>query len=143
MTAITSFRGEYRWLSNFATSAVIRNGVWYVSSEHAYQAAKATTQEQHDWVARAASCGEAKKRGNKVMLRPDWDEICVGVMEECVRSKFALNPDLRDRLLATGTAKLEEGNNWGDQFWGTVNGIGDNHLGKILMKVRDELRKAR
>ena len=49
--------------------------------------------------------------------------------------------DLKEKLLATGDEHLEEGNTWGDTTWGTVNGIGENRLGKILMKVRNELQE--
>ena len=45
------------------------------------------------------------------------------------------------KLLATGDAQLEEGNTWGDRIWGVYQGQGDNRLGKILMKVREELRR--
>jgi predicted NAD-dependent protein-ADP-ribosyltransferase YbiA (DUF1768 family) len=63
------------------------------------------------------------------------------VMETCVRYKFEHHSQLRDKLLATGDAVLEEGNDWGDQIWGVVNGAGENRLGKILMNVRDDLRR--
>jgi len=63
-------------------------------------------------------------------------------MEEIVRAKFTQNECLREMLLATGDAVLEEGNTWNDTFWGVhlKNGQGQNHLGRILMKVREELR---
>lgn len=61
-------------------------------------------------------------------------------MEEVVRAKFSQNPDLARRLVDTCPRELAEGNHWGDTYWGTVNGQGENHLGKILMKVREELR---
>ena len=57
-----------------------------------------------------------------------------------MRLKFTTHADLRDKLLATGDTPLEEGNTWGDRTWGVYQGQGDNRLGKILMKVRDELR---
>jgi predicted NAD-dependent protein-ADP-ribosyltransferase YbiA (DUF1768 family) len=65
------------------------------------------------------------------------------VMERCVREKFTRHADLRAKLLATGDAVLEEGNDWGDRVWGVYQGQGDNRLGKILMKVRRELRPGR
>lgn len=34
-----------------------------------------------------------------------------------------------------------EGNTWGDKFWGVCDGEGENHLGKLLMEVRAELTK--
>ena len=54
--------------------------------------------------------------------------------------KFMQNPELRDALLATGNSLLIEGNTWGDYFWGKVNGHGENHLGLILMDVREKLK---
>ena len=62
-------------------------------------------------------------------------------MYEIVLAKFTQNPDLKEELLATGDEHLEEGNTWGDAIWGTVDGVGENRLGKILMRVRDELNE--
>jgi predicted NAD-dependent protein-ADP-ribosyltransferase YbiA (DUF1768 family) len=58
-----------------------------------------------------------------------------------LRQKFT-DPGLRARLLATGTALLREGNWWRDTFWGVDQrtGAGQNHLGRLLMEIRDELR---
>ena len=61
-------------------------------------------------------------------------------METLVREKFSHNKDLKEMLLETGDAIIEEGNDWNDTFWGVCNGKGENHLGKILMKIREELR---
>lgn len=56
-----------------------------------------------------------------------------------MRVKFR-NPELRDKLVATGDAEIVEGNWWGDKFWGVCRGVGENHLGKILMRIRTELQ---
>lgn len=63
-------------------------------------------------------------------------------MEEIVRAKFSQHPELEERLLATGDRKLVEGNPWNDTFQGVDvrTGKGQNHLGEILMKIRDELK---
>lgn len=82
---------------------------------------------------------EAKKLGRKVTLRKDWESVKIKIMEEIVRAKFVQNPELAQKLIATGNAHLEESNTWGDKVWGTVNGSGANNLGIILMKVRNEL----
>jgi predicted NAD-dependent protein-ADP-ribosyltransferase YbiA (DUF1768 family) len=50
------------------------------------------------------------------------------------------DPVLRSKLLATDDAYLEETNGWFDRFWGVCLGTGHNHLGKILMKVRQRIR---
>lgn len=76
-------------------------------------------------------------------MRRDWEDIKYDAMYNCVKAKFEQNPDLAEKLIATGDAYLEEGNTWGDRIWGTVNGIGQNHLGKILMRVRQELQESK
>ena len=87
------------------------------------------------------SPSEARKKGKLVYLRPDWEDIKTQVMEEICRSKFEQNPNLKDKLLKTGEAVLQEGNTWNDKTWGMVDGVGENRLGKILMKLRDEFQK--
>ena len=57
------------------------------------------------------------------------------VMRDLVVQKFS-DPLLQSLLETTGDEELIEGNHWGDVFWGVCKGVGENHLGKILMKVR-------
>lgn len=87
------------------------------------------------------AAGEAKKLGRTVVLRPDWNEVKVSIMRNVLALKFRQNPDLREKLLATGEAELIEGNHWKDTFWGVCNGVGENWLGKLLMELREELKK--
>jgi predicted NAD-dependent protein-ADP-ribosyltransferase YbiA (DUF1768 family) len=89
----------------------------------------------------APTPGIAKRIGRRVTLRPNWETMKVGNMHGLVWEKFQ-DPVMRSLLLSTGDAHLEEGNTWGDRFWGTVNGIGENHLGKILMNIRWGIQNA-
>ena len=84
------------------------------------------------------TCKEGKENDNKTSKQEKLKEK-IKIMEEIVRAKFVQNPELAQKLIATGNAYLEEGNTWGDKVWGTVNGSGANNLGIILMKVRNEL----
>lgn len=59
-------------------------------------------------------------------------------MEDLLRLKFS-NREVANLLILTGDEELIEGNWWGDKFWGIYNGEGENHLGKLLMKIRGEL----
>ena len=61
------------------------------------------------------------------------------VMYEICKAKFRQNPDLAERLISTSDFELIEGNNWGDHIWGVCDGYGENRLGKILMRIREEL----
>jgi hypothetical protein len=91
-------------------------------------------------IQKAATASAAKKLGAKVAIVENWMEIRVKVMFEILWNKFS-HPILRDELLATGNVYLEEGNWWGDRFWGVYNDEGENWLGVILMIIRDKLRK--
>ncbi len=141
-TKIDSFSGEYRFLSNFWPVEVEFEGIVYPSVEHAYQSAKTLDMAERRRIAALATPGEAKAAGRARPLRTEWDTAKFDVMERCVRYKFTHHADLRTKLLATGDAELIEGNTWGDRVWGVHQGQGENHLGRILMKVRAELRAA-
>jgi len=73
-------------------------------------------------------------------MRNDWEEVKVSVMRDLIRQKFKPGSELSDRLLDTGDWLLEEGNTWGDTFWGVCDGVGENWLGRLLMERRGELR---
>lgn len=140
MRVIDRFDGEYRFLSNFWKSPVEYDGMLFESVEHAYQAAKTLDWDQREWVRSAPTPGKAKQYGRNVLLRPDWEEIKIGVMRGLLEQKFA-DAKLQAKLIATGNAELVEGNFWHDTFWGVCNGVGDNHLGKLLMEVRMKMLK--
>lgn len=61
-------------------------------------------------------------------------------MRNILLCKFSQNEFIRNKLLSTGDVPLIEGNTWGDTFWGVVNGVGLNKMGKALMEVRELLR---
>lgn len=138
---IDSFRNEYFFLSNFWPGD-------QTSLEHKYQAAKFLDEALK---ARIMSCekpGAAKLLARKFkkqgLQRNDWEQVNIGIMESLLREKFS-NPSLAEKLLATNSEELIEGNWWGDRFWGCVRGyegskwIGENNFGKLLMKIRSEL----
>jgi len=136
---INEFRGKYFFLSNFYESDIIYEGIIYKNNEAAFQAQKITDYREQEqfWF---ASPSEAKILGRKVKIRKDWEQVKDEIMENIVRAKFTQNPELKEKLLATGNEELIEGNNWGDTYWGVCKGRGQNKLGNILMKVREEFR---
>jgi ribA/ribD-fused uncharacterized protein len=139
-TMIDKFKGKNRWLSNFSLAQVELDGVEYPSTEHAYQAAKTLDIVDRIWIRQSVSFGQAKRRGQKVTMREDWDDVKLSVMEDLLRQKFRL-PHYKELLMATVDQKLVEGNHWHDAFWGVCScdkcPPGKNHLGKLLMKIRD------
>lgn len=140
MKAIKGFeKPETRWLSNFYPCTIVYKGCEYPSSEHAYQAAKTRLIDEQNAIAKARTPGQAKRLGRNVTKRADWDEVKRDVMKDILRIKFSL-PGLRDALLATDDAYLEETNTWGDTYWGVCHEVGANNLGQVLMEIREELK---
>lgn len=136
---IDNFIGPYFFLSNFYASPILYQNVLYPTVEHVYQAMKTKDKKRRYEISLLKTPGEAKKAGRSVELRKDWEDVKNKVMLRFVRSKFEIE-SLRIKLLETGDSKLIEGNWWGDTYWGICKGVGKNTLGKILMKVREELR---
>ena len=134
---IDKFDGEYRWLSNFYPCYVSWEGLLFPTVEHAYQAAKSSDLEVWKYF-QGVDAKQAKRKGKTTKIRPDWDASKLAVMEHLLRQKFSQN-DFKQRLIETGDAELIEGNWWGDTFWGVCKGVGENHLGKLLMQIRAEL----
>lgn len=142
MDQITSFRGPYAFLSNFFPCRIPFCGRIYTNAEAAFQSMKSASVSDRAMFAEGGLFSEpkdAKRRGRSVPIRPDWEVVKDGIMLHIIRAKFQ-DATLRDALLATGDAKLVEGNTWNDTYWGVCRGIGHNKLGKILMQVRKELR---
>ena len=135
---IDRFRGEFDWLSNFFLCQVEFEGMNFSNVEAAFQAAKTLDMEERESFF-GLSGGQAKRLGRRVELRSDWEEVKIDIMRQVLKSKFTQNPELREKLIATGDTELIEGNNWNDRFWGVCRGVGKNHLGKLLMEVRAEL----
>lgn len=133
---------EHRFLSNFWMAEVSFEGVLYPSNEHAYQAAKTLDPFGRVRIQTLETPGRAKREGQKLDLREDWDIVRLEVMEALVTDKFTRHQKLRFLLLATGERPIFEANHWGDHFWGVdvKTGEGENHLGLILVRVRSALR---
>jgi ribA/ribD-fused uncharacterized protein len=144
---MTSFAGELAFLSNcyVIEGGIEYEGVLYPSVENAFQAAKTCDPEERKFFETVAPT-QARRYGQKVTMRERWDYHRVNVMQELVRAKFE-NPDLQQKLLATGDEPLGETNKTHDNYWGSCQcarckgALGLNWLGRILMTVRQELRQ--
>lgn len=137
---ITEFQGEYRWLSNFWPSRVELSEIGYPTVEHAFVAGKTMDPlVRHTLKETCKTPGEAKIFGRALELREDCEEVKIPLMKYLLTQKFQ-DPELKQKLLDTGDQELIEGNTWNDTFWGVCDGVGENHLGKLLMEVREEIR---
>lgn len=151
ISVISEFSGDFAFLSNFFIKPtcfplsykddfgnVKIYTVECLSLEHAYQAAKTLDIEEQKTILLAKTPGIAKRLGRKISLQENWDSKKISKMKELLEIKFK-NPEMKEKLLSTKDARLIEGNNWNDKFWGKVNGIGENWLGRLLMEVRSNL----
>ena len=143
---IKEFQGEYRWLSNFWPAKVKFRHIEFPTVENAYQAAKC-----QDWndLKKFINIkpGESKKLGRTIAIRQDWEESKLLVMERLLLQKFPYDDDntLTQKLIATYPKEIQEGNLWHDTFWG-INlrtGKGQNHLGKLIMRIREDIARWR
>ena len=149
-------RPVFGFLSNFHDAAIVVEGETWRSTEFYYQAQKSFDREYRAAIRQATSPGHAKRlssdptqstrnrkcswfTGRLEKLRGDWAEVKLDVMRVAVRAKFTQHDDLREMLLATGTAPIIEDSKY-DSYWGIGrNGDGANHLGQLLMSLRGEL----
>ncbi|KOR30553.1 hypothetical protein TI04_05240 [Achromatium sp. WMS2] len=144
--AIRHFRGEYAFLSNFAESMIVVDGLIWGTVEHAFQAAKMLDEANKERIRGAPYPRLAKYLGRTLSpRRTDWEQCKEDIMHQMVTLKFKQNEHLLAKLLSTGTEELVEGNNWHDNIWGDCecpecqNIPGQNLLGKVIMRVRSEL----
>ncbi len=142
---IDDFRGDYGFLSNFHQCPFEFKGLTYPNAEAAFQAQKCATEEAKIKYTVTKNPVVAKRMGKKETGFPsNWDEICYDIMKDILTVKFS-NPELREKLKATGNATLIEGNRWHDNRWGKCtcdrckNKEAKNWLGKILMEIRDTI----
>lgn len=152
MNKIETFtKKETRFLSNFYPYkkdgskhphkvSVVYNAIEFDCVENAYQAAKFLDKKEQRKFALLSPFETKAFWENNTNYRPDWNKIKLNIMKDLVRQKFFNNTELAQMLLSTDSAILEEGNDWGDVFWGVCDGVGENNLGKILMQIREELK---
>lgn len=136
-------RGAYA-LDNFAAYQVYWRGRLWPTSEHAYQAAAHILTGNLvavEAIATALSSHDAKLIAveYKAQRPPNWSDIKVGIMEEICRAKLQQHEYVRTTLRRTGNREIVE-DSPKDGFWGWgPNRKGRNELGKIWMRLRDEL----
>jgi len=138
---IKGFCGTNAFLSNFYEFPVVRLGQNYRSSEAAYQAAKYDDRPEIQSLFINVTAGESKD-----LVKRHWYNAAqfstrrLSVMREILAAKFS-DEKLKRALLATSPKKLIEYNWWGDRYWGVTKDGGENQLGLLLMKLRQQINK--
>lgn len=137
-----STKAEYGCFSNFSKHPIKLKGRVWPTSEHYYQAQKFVGTEYESKVRRAKGPKEAAAigRDKRNPLRRDWERVKESVMYDALKAKFTQHKDLKRTLLSTENDELIEDSPV-DWYWGCgENGTGKNRLGKLLMKLREELK---
>jgi len=145
--AVLQFRGEYEQFSNFYPSIILFENRNYPTVEHAFQAAKTKDEIFRKKISEipAYKPGQAKRMGRKSRLRKDWELIKLSIMRRLLMQKFSFE-EFKNLLTSTKDAIIIEGNYWHDNYWGDCYCSkceeipGKNHLGKLLMKIRDIIK---
>lgn len=137
----------YGAFSNLYPRPIEFEGSVFATSEHAYQAGKASKQAVRDWILSAPTPSLAAMAAHGLYVWdvvPNWAQIKFDRMRAVLRAKFEQHVDLKDLLLSTGNARLVETgtvNNAVNRLWGEVEGKGQNMLGVMLMELRTEFRQ--
>lgn len=132
----------YGSFSNFSRHGVEMAGLWWATVEHYFQAQKFGDVAYRERIRKASTPKQAAGLGRDraVALRTDWEVVKVAIMAEAVLKKFITHAEPRDLLLSTGERPLVEAAP-GDYVWGAgQDGTGENHLGRILMDIRQQIR---
>lgn len=136
-------------LSNLYRREVEFEGRVYPTSEHAYQAGKASKPAVRDWILSAPTPSLAAMAAHGLYtwdIVPNWAQIKFDRMRAVLRAKFDQHADLKELLLSTGQARIVETgtvNNAVNRLWGEVDGKGENMLGVMLMELRAEFAKSK
>lgn len=141
---------EFGGLSNMSGAFQMSvNGVRVLTSEHLYQALKFPDHPEVQKLILSkpspiACKMVAKSKVNREKIREDWKEVQLEVMEFCLKLKLLWHWMKFGKLLRDTEGKeIVEISSKRDTYWGKVRSeeglVGDNHLGKLLMKLRDEL----
>lgn len=126
------FRNQFAFLSNFYFCPLVINGFMFSNAEAAYQALKCKGYEER-FV--GVTGKTARALGRRLPMQEGWNDKRIDAMRFVLQQKFS-SPKLMAQLQQV-QGNIQEDNYWGDTFWGVCNGVGENHLGKLLMEIRD------
>lgn len=136
---IDRFKGEYDFLGNRYACRFVWQGIEYGNAEAAFQSSKCRNERERKAFCNC-SADKANLRGREMFPTVEWENERLSIMESILAAKFEQNPILMKRLVETGNRLLINGNSKKETFWGInlYSWVGENQLGKILMKIRDK-----
>ena len=137
MLPITSFTGEYEFLSMTYNHPITVDGLEYTNAESAFWAQRVKDKYARSKYTRLSG---NKARAKAIQAEPveTWEEDKDDIMKMILAKKFE-DPVLKKKLLSTGKAKLKNVNTYRDDYWGIYNTKGKNKLGRFLEELRDSM----
>lgn len=140
---IIQFKDKYAFLDNCFLTDISYEGLIYPSAESAFQASKLIDNKER-MPFTAYKQDKVKQKGYYIEPYHGWETKRLEIMEQILREKFRQHSDLYEKLLQTRGYKLIAGNKKREKYWGVnlITWEGDNHLGQILMKLRNEFEQS-
>ena len=139
------YEREYYVFSNFSAFVIMWKGNFCLTSEHAYHTEKFEDEDLKEAIRKTMSAHDSQKLSHehRDRYRKDWNEVKLGIMKEILREKVRQHPYILKKLIESGDRELIE-DSWRDDFWGWgPNKDGANHLGKLWMEVREEVKSGK
>ncbi|MDB5259831.1 MAG: hypothetical protein JWN37_62 [Candidatus Nomurabacteria bacterium] len=139
---ILFYESEFYIFSNFSSFVVEWRGKLWMTVEHAYQASKFTDEMIQEEIRNARSADEAYRIAHRHEEKMDASlkSQKLEIMEDIIRAKITQHEYVQKKLRDSGEREIIE-ESYRDAFWGWgPNKDGQNNLGKIWMKLRNELK---
>lgn len=135
--------GKYGFLASYSEHGFYKDGIFWKTLEHYYQAQKFDDKKVIKKIIDAKTPKEASMigRDRNNHLKSNWETIKLDIMEEGLYNKYMQNKDICQKLLNTGNRKIVEAT-VKEFYWGCgIDGTGENQFGMLLVKVRNRIRK--
>lgn len=138
------YNREFFCLDNFSSFGFVYQDTYYQTVEHAYQSLRfrGVAPEVEKEIVECHSAYDAQRiaHGHIERQSPTWNEDKVALMEQLLRAKLAQHPYVKKKLLGTADYLICE-DSPKDSFWGIgKDRNGQNQLGKLWMKLREEIK---
>jgi ribA/ribD-fused uncharacterized protein len=153
----TAVKLPHGWLGNMAPFPVKHDGKWWLTTEALFQALRFDDEAIKEEIRAITSPMGCKMRAKKIAKEKPEKLVVerlsvqdLANMDIVLRLKLEQHPELKQKLLDTGDETIIEdcSNRSGGsgKFWGAAlkdgKWIGENMLGKMWMKLREELKQA-
>ena len=141
-TKIDYFTGYFSFLSNNYLTPVYHDGIIFQSVLHAYYANKTEDKNIHKKILNCENFQNLLSLAYRIKDPENWENKKFQIMEKLVRDKFRRNKEISEKLILTENRELINTlleYNEKNLFWGVYKGKGENNLGRILTKIREDL----